>query len=1773
MVLHWSTVPFQSLYDAISKRDSEGSKKLVEELVEDLTSLVITREKSESSRKKVESGEVSFSDGSVYKVNKGFIENTIRLSDQLNIDELIAAEVLFFASSNELNILGTSYLDSALAAYYNRRATILQIVSFYLCSKNANDANMMDDGESNQFYLSDKKMLLETIKTKKDFSVSTILNSFIAIEKELTLIKESVERDKLLGAFHENSVIMKSLTFRRNALFEEYQILGEILSGYVSTFSHYDNVFTVDNFVQLLNHISAFDPQDMFLLCYIPSLFDYVSQLTLLANPTVETLHKKMAMAVDDVEKLSETPLKALIILVFLTNFIDWCKKDQERTVKFEFTENVEIPMQKCVSVGALEQFLSICADTSLIDCSVDHYIKPFFDFRAFLQQHIPKLIPIRLFDIDQEATLKLKRVLQQQGKEIDDSNLSPIYTVKNEISLSTHFIDFLIPVLSNFATAYISTAAFMMTQLRDTEEDLLLSSENFDLETLTENADLERLYMAMYYLYGERKEYSEKIWSDPNSSTYGFLQWASRCNSPLIMSTFSMLLAGLSSGEKNAISVFTFLQSTNSNNTNLLTNPKENSSLLTKYSSISWSTIYSTLSYYCDALSKATDPTLPNVSNESLNLNLKSKHNVVTELGEDSIIYISGFFQVLSQVSRNSSKARTELLESDNGQLFTILANLLNLNTSLNGAILTLLSSLVGDSIQERSKFWKILDNWIFNTGRNKPVLSFPKDSFSEKFTNYQFTSGFIDLITKLLSPLDVSTDIFKPYSLPFPLDLGIGTRKQGIWCYIDYLCSDILPEINYADIKPRDKLSLKYSILSLMDQSFKQLDFDFILNSSACGIKDLDNMVEQKSIINYLQAHPASAMLNVVYKNKVLDSIFQICNIGIDKLNELPEGCIEIQLLEKCLDIVDYLLNTERFFADELIPILRLPDNSFTDPTEVWMSGFHSIYEAFLLNLPLLANLSLYIGTRKLSVAKNSLSILRKVTTSKTFGGTSLGSQSNLMKKNRVLVMFETIDETIRIRSSFIEQFEAPRTSAESMNVKFSLLQYINSTLTGTDKSPKIGHFLLGFDTKKMDLGSNDCETTIASDRSLTKSIINTLKDTLIYFSNMNDIDYAPIRLCSLCMEIILKLAKSDITSTKILNYLRTGESKLSSTESASNFVLFLLENTNKVFSNVLFSGREFDGKINSKNSFCSEGKGMGSLNAFISFRCSLIQLVGIELHSSVANGALSLTSKYTELLTLSQNYTHGSSKLLNFLDILDFKVQNMIEKIDPIFSGFNYDYIFKKVKLSDDADENSKPLYDMSIVDKIVVLFAKDSQKSLTPGQHSSTLKLLNEEEIKLKKVLTCSLSYDNFKFQLYKYLKAWTLLVQIVVSEIGLKASGRSNFILEILQSITPKIDEYLNVDITFAEELVSLSVHLLHVYNTDKQQIYVSIEEKHSKAALDFERLFAIFKVSLHGIILPSSTAPLRSDLYVLATNYIEQMLVNESVTTELQMFLKSLDSKIFDIICHDSLIGEGTNRITSLILLENLVKIVTKLPASQIQDQLIFDIFCKGNYLHLLIQKLKITDKSFCRALKASCDDHPITFHELMYELTIFKTNISFLTRIAQTRLGAQQILRNDIFNILMECNFLQLDADLGFELKLKEYSGSTKGDNNFFTHIVVSLDKPLGSDIVISSRNNTSQEIISYYEIFVPVFQLVTTIILSLGPQNNSCIKQARSLQQHFDKLINAVLKRELLYESYIENKVEDNQINDVNSAFAEYNIRGLQTLTKIFTLLDTLV
>lgn len=1701
MAHNWDLSVFEALYESIVARDGALIDGLVKLLAYDLKDVNATYpRKNDASRTKLETGKITTSDGGEYEVNKDFVVALVQLSDDLNLDELISAELILYSSNH--NNMGASLVDSAKANFYLRRQNILSIVSYIL--------NAHDDA------------------THVDLiaSVENTFKSFQSVQDELTEVKNMIKRSHLLGSY--NSIhFQQNIKFRRDFLYKEHELLGEVLLGLVTR-----HKFSTANFLSFYHNLEKFDADDLFMIHFLPALFKYCSQIDDLSLSDVKSLFSSLVQKeLSDADKISNHPIKLLVILVFITYFTQWCSNDKSRSKEYEFETSCSTPMASCIELGAFEQLMCIAADTTKydVDSTVSH---PYYDFRSLLQKHLPKLFPKQILDIDEQATHLMKRKLQQSGQlsTIDDESVPPIYLRSTEFQISNHFISIFIPLFANFVESFITSSAFMLTKLRDSEEDTLLSSETFDLDQLSIKADLERFYLTIFYIYSSRPSLASRFW-EKSSPLFGFIKWASSSNSALMRSTFCVMLSAFASGERNAIDTYNFLQSNTSMGTTSSTFVIQNTT-----ANINWSSIYEDLMYYSKALTEPRNDNNYQQSQMFSSLAIKAQSLTAPQLGEDSILFITGYFQVISQVAYNNEQTKKELFESDGMELPKVLESFLSSNTPLTGACLLTLRSLVGDKPETRRAVFNIVENWIFKNnsvrqyiGNHGSKLNVKK-IFANSLTKLEDILGFINLFHDLFLPV-TSTEIFKQHSLQFPLGLGLETgRKQGIYPYFEFLLCEVFASSTQSFLSHEEKSEIQKPLLSMILNVLNSIsDKSLTEYSQECHLKNIDNLFQ--SPLNYklyIQSEPSSLLMNFLFDDKVFPLLFDIISTGIDELAEKPSNSTVVQNVSLALSILDRILSLQQYFIDTALPIIKDAGNPNCLPSNLGPHGMRSFYDAILFNLPVLAHLLLYIGSHHVDIANQSLEILHKLVTSSKFNENT----DKHGAKNIIMTTFETIDESERIKNAFIDQLSSEVVSDGSLTAKLKILKFLDRNLSNTGAEATVAHFLLGFELKShTNLTAGDLDT----DRSLFGTLLYILISSIDSLGNGENIYYAPMKLGAAVLEIILKLCRSPLTAYLVLPRLRNNPD-------FNLFTKLLSSNVNLDCSSTSFEDQNFDAVLSSRNVFTTQSPAVGALISFTHYRKFASQYLLIELNSINKTGPLSLRNNYMRMLLNGNEVLDGSPKILGFLDILEFNFLKIVEPFEmKLFNEFNYDYILQHIKLKDyDIIDSDQPIYDISVLRKMIEL--KVIEFKATNGASISNDAVF-KEALDVEKYLINYSAYTDFQTPQLNALKSWTFLIQFIVIHGQLEPALKSRIILEVFQLVLPKINDYVSLDILFAQELVSLCVLLYDQYDADKND-------------MSLQGLLPIFQTSIHGLCSSLSVPELRSDLYVLANKYLIQISESKERVTEL---LNSLDishnDSLFKTMFDDSILGESSARVTSLIFLGTLIKLSAQ------YDKLAMTSLMKNDYLSLLVRSVKRTDDLLLSCSKPEKNLPNVSLYSLLYELTALKATLYFLIRVSQTRLGASKLVQSDIFSVFENCQLLKIDPDLGVNLKFDELNH--KNEKLVVTNL--SLDTPLRLPPEFHSDEKSKTTSISLFEIFVPMFQLVNAIIISMGPSNKPIITKTKSLLSKVEKLVIGLLKRDAILEekASVVNKESNNVYhNDVS-------LVGLQELVKQLTLM----
>lgn len=1124
---------------------------------------------------------------------------------------------------------------------------------------------------------------------------------------------------------------------------------------------------------------------------------------------------------------------------------------------------------------------------------------------------------------------------------------------------------------------------------------------------------------------------------------------------------------------------------------------------------------------------------------------------------------------------------------------------------TNLVNLLLTFLGDFVAndEDLNLRFKVWDILDRWIYQglnepedngTVNNRPSLLGgynvtddndtatdyqgrrlqAKQGFQVNLTLLSEVTNFANLLRKLLRPLNSGNEAFNQYKLLYPADLGITYRlndQVGVWPYIEYLLLEVFGKSN--DLKDEDiKYNLLSIILEIISSALNEVDWVFLNDVAPNVLNDLsslDGVIDTaKSPLTYqlfVKLHHSLAVMNYLFDEKANKTLFGLINLGVDVVNESERASF---LVQSALTIMKHVLHLQDTYLQRLLPMLRnaeiaanntnkpmgfgtslsvalsTPITVFDQiyyPKNIGTNGIANFYEIILFNLASVAHIALYAGSSNVQIADLAIKILRQVSTSSFFvSKANYHSSDLLLSKNRLLTAFESIDESVKIQYAFIQQLEA---ISGDLSVKYNILNLLIENLLSI-KEPSISHFLLGYNIRGGNLMFADDDLN-----SLLKCLITLLNSSLEYIS---DVDFSnnsynhiigtgPAKLSSMILQVLVMLCRNPISSKVTLQHLRQYD----------NLFTKLVKSQPKVDAVTVWHESMFNGDLqdDKDNQFIIDELNTQALFAFIKHRNLMLQYLSLEFHDIKSQ---SKKESYVDLLLNGNEFLSGSPKILNFLDILNYTFANFEGyKYEKFVSKYNLPLILQQLKEQKD-DKNVGLKNELDFLSKVIKLVCQNAARDLVTRESKiSFSQEIMDEANKMQEFLSKYLLFHELKASQHSCLHSWVQVIQVLLTDGGM---AKSDFILELLQVVLLKINDYFESDISFAEELISLCVLLFDVY----EQENLAEGVLRAKKTLYIQRLIPLFKTCVTGVLSSNSTPNLRSDLYVLLNKFLQKVFNDEELLTQVVDIFRSFDAKFIDIICNDSIYSEGSPRVTSILFLESLVHL-----SSASKSSFILDAIIKNNSLLLLVRSIKRTDEMISYGGGAGETELGVRLETLLYELTAFKASLYLLIRVAQTRVGASQLIQNEIFPIIKQLNFLAIDPDIGLNLRIDSNGAGTENKEAPNVTVNLSLDTPLS---LAGRRDVDSGNSISYFEFFVPIFQLVSAVLLSMGPSYKPSILQIKDLLTHFNKLIVGVVKRDML----IDNK---QLTSEVYSDEKSISAVGLKELVKLFTLLDSLV
>lgn len=322
--MHWSLEPFSAAHAALAAsggRSGAAVLAAVADVAEDVKRLFAAPPKSTASRDRLAQHGLTL-DGAAVAVDAPFLELCVRLADELNLDELVCAE-LVHAARRDARRIGFGAVESAAALFYTRRALIVDILRYCVEVLPSDDLGAVLPAQR----------------------VEHLLDALRAVEQSLADLDEKAKTNAFMGLGGPPFA-----SAQRAYLREEHAQLAHVLYAYVRTHGARDNSAAAVR--ALLRRLTAATQYDAALLAYLPAAVQWLAQPH--AAPFLQAAHAAL-QAPWPLE-----PWRGAVALVFYAGLADEWRP--------EFLPYAEVcaRLRAAVDAGGLEFCLAAAQDAAL---------------------------------------------------------------------------------------------------------------------------------------------------------------------------------------------------------------------------------------------------------------------------------------------------------------------------------------------------------------------------------------------------------------------------------------------------------------------------------------------------------------------------------------------------------------------------------------------------------------------------------------------------------------------------------------------------------------------------------------------------------------------------------------------------------------------------------------------------------------------------------------------------------------------------------------------------------------------------------------------------------------------------------------------------------------------------------------------------------------------------------------------------------------------------------------------------------------------------------------------------------------------------------------------------------------------------------------------------------------------------------------------------------------------------------------------------------------
>jgi len=1101
-------------------------------------------------------------------------------------------------------------------------------------------------------------------------------------------------------------------------------------------------------------------------------------------------------------------------------------------------------------------------------------------------------------------------------------------------ILVSDYFATSLMEQLESFVDTFISNMPDTLRRLKAEQDDQRKRLRS-GLQSSVHNAvsehelHLERFLVIISYAFESRPEAAQAFWADPDGNLYGFLQWSSKRQSTPRVSAFCEMLRAISEGEEYAGSAHKFL----------LEEGQPVTSRIRRSSSLSWAQIFAELQFYA---SKIRD----RPANPSPGVPVVGKP-MADEIDEpESAMMLECYLRLTAHLCCQSSSTRSWILTHPTFRLVDVLFLLCSsaIPSRLRACGFTTLTALLTQKNMETGELvWTSLDQWI--SGGYSPSSLLPKPAivpnapawaedaiFETIATGFEEPNTFVGLLRALMSPS--SEDIGLNDSLPYPEMLGSAYRMPGVEPYIDFALGRIFGVKTLEIQDPVQLRLLRWNCLDFVVLCLSTFNEDLVLFANKSTIS-VDQAMTTSSLATYVRLHPFSRVMDWMFNERTIAALFACTHQDVDEISSAPPDSPLVLAVVRGIEVLTLVMSLQATYLDIVRPILKAQPSARRPP--VSSPSLASLEDSILNNLHLIVDLGLYCGIGHQELSMVSLKLLEKISSSRRLISPTTSSHGQWSNGNKIIGILEKDNESDRIARSLALEMQVDVRELDQgpdspgYNIKSAILDFLSSCLRAFPTYPTIAHSLLGFvcDGGTIDIDSNGL---FAKGISLFHAIMRMVMD-------YPDIQGAMvpawlIRIRQKGFRILETLWTSPLSATYTMTELR-----------ANDFLSVIFRRQFVVESSTMW-----DGRANSDPDFLMADSAI-CYEDFLDQRTTLFGYAATELRMVALEGAPSIKSKVLATL-LGETSTSDRTQIPNptIFDLFDFAELGIGGGLEFPASKYFAEMNFRICKTeSPDGCSN----YDLQSIEQLLAL----QQKALKKAgrlQGTNDDQEIHTEALRLMLYFHASNQCQQLLRARRHAIRSWVELMMVVLEYSNFDSGVRTALVLQALQVILPKLERYAVDNVSEASELARLSKALL--FQLDFTPTSALASRRAGDVAND--RLFQLFRTSLRGIQSAVATTNLRETFYNICYRYLIGMAEisngNPVLRRHSTQTIKSAGEKLVEVICDDALTGEGTCRISALLLLDALVSL-----AKQEDSRHMIDSFVRINFIGILVDTIR----------------------------------------------------------------------------------------------------------------------------------------------------------------------------------------------------------------------